>query len=1246
MQLSEIFNLKYYSLFNLINFKIINIKILHFIIVIGNDIKGRHMDSGNFSTEELSIKLKEAEEKIAFLDKELSNKINTENKMIEGFFSFFNSISHCSLLIDTKGVILTANYAMLNLINYPSFDIIGKPISNFIQFKDNSFLLDDFINNAHSRFVEKEAVTFLNSHIDSKITLIKGEWNSQAALIIVCKPANILPDENFLYKDAFYKSPIPKLILSNSDKKILSVNREFFKLSGYSSDELLNKTTTDIHLYSQDSSRQKLIEILDTEGKVSNFSCDIINKDGNPKNVMISAEILKINNENSYIVASYMDFTSIKMAHSALMASEEKYKSVVLNVKEVIFQTDAEGLWTFLNPAWTEITGFTIDESLGTNFLNYVHVEDRQKNTELFLPLIRREKSYCRHVVRYNTKFGDIRWIEVFARLTLDAKDNIIGTSGTLSDITDRLIYEEKLKHEQANMKAILENIPFLAWLKDKEGRFISVNSYFANAAGRDINDIIGKTDFDIWPKELAEKYVADDYEVMDTLKQRFVEEIVHENNNDYWYETVKSPVLNSLGKVIGSTGLARNITERMLIDQKLRSLNSLYALITELSSKLIQVDTDNTDNAINFCIQKLGEYAEVDRTYIFEFDNTNKLMHNTFEWCADGIEPQIEYLQEVPFATAHRWIDKFNDKDYIYIPSVADIPDDYIDEREILQSQSILSLLAIPIFFSNTLLGFIGFDSVKKQRTWDYEYIALLRLVGEIVAGAIGRKRYETELIDARHQAEKANKAKSEFLANMSHEIRTPMNSILGFSEILLNKIEDSKLKQYINTVLTSGRTLLSLINDILDLSKIEAGKLELQNSPLDIRQVFKEIFNIFSIKTEEKSINIILEFDGNLPEYLYIDEVRFRQVLFNVVGNAVKFTEKGHIKIKVTNQYYSNNTDDINCLNKTNLVIKVTDTGIGIPEDFLASIFESFSQVHGQSTRRYGGTGLGLAITKRLVNIMNGEISVESNLGKGSTFIIQLNNIEIANLRSSNEDQYNWSDSSILFENGSILVVDDIEENRVLVKHFLENKNLQVYEAENADSAINILKSEPIHLVLLDLRMPNKSGYEAAKEIKAEPKLKDIPLIAFTASAMQSQIAEYQEYFDGFLRKPINRNELINELVKHIRFTIINDIHLKPSVKASSDTEIQNLKQIKKNLAEHLSDSFLARAKESSSYMIFDSIASLLEELKLLENLYPVDEFIAYIRELEYNINNLEFQEIEKGLLSMNDLINKLKS
>jgi signal transduction histidine kinase/PleD family two-component response regulator len=391
--------------------------------------------------------------------------------------------------------------------------------------------------------------------------------------------------------------------------------------------------------------------------------------------------------------------------------------------------------------------------------------------------------------------------------------------------------------------------------------------------------------------------------------------------------------------------------------------------------------------------------------------------------------------------------------------------------------------------------------------------------------------------------QADAANKAKSEFLANMSHEIRTPMNAVLGYADLLGFLIKDKTQMDYIESIKSSGRSLLILINGILDLSKIEAGRLELQYEYVNSQSYFSEFERIFSLRLSEKNLKFNLEISPDIPAAIYIDDARMRQIMLNLIGNAIKFTDHGNIRLKV----YTENSQAVSSSEEKagdfiNLRIEVSDTGIGIPKEMLEEVFKPFIQGQGQNVKKYGGTGLGLAITKRLLQLMNGTIDLDSHLNKGSTFTIKIPGVSYLRDFDKRADENQIDPAEIVFEEAVILIADDVEHNRSYLRDALKNTSLKIVESENGQEALALAKRLVPDLIITDIRMPILDGFELLNKLKSDKILKRIPVVAYSASVMKDQKDRILESkFAGLLIKPVLVKELFFELMKHLKYKSI---------------------------------------------------------------------------------------------------------
>jgi len=482
--------------------------------------------------------------------------------------------------------------------------------------------------------------------------------------------------------------------------------------------------------------------------------------------------------------------------------------------------------------------------------------------------------------------------------------------------------------------------------------------------------------------------------------------------------------------------------------------------------------------------------------------------------------------------------------------------------------------------------------------------------------------------------KAESANFAKSEFLANISHEIRTPLNAMLGFAELLNENATDPKYKSFIDGIVISGRNLLNLINDILDLSRLEAGKMQLYEEPVNLEATFNEIIQIFKYKAQEKDIQLNLRMSSETDYYYYADEVRLKQILLNLLSNSVKFTVQGEISSSLD---ITVNNDG---MNTACLKIVVEDTGIGILPEEKEKVFDVFRQEHHANySEKYSGTGLGLAITKKLVEMMHGTISIDSVKNEGTIVTVIIPKVQKAQGLPVFKPSDQFFKNSIVFKNATILLVEDIESNRKIVKAFLKPFDFIINEANNGQEALNILKGQTPDLILMDIQMPVMDGLEALKEIKKVESLRNIPIIALTAYPLNHMTDDIISEFDSFMLKPISSTSLIDELKKYLPFDTVS---VKREEKNMNDQAKKS--DIPNEVSSIIENEFIAQWKNVKKLMSKDDIEEFAITIKSFgakNNLPALTEWADLIElyAAEFNIRLL-YETFNQFLIVVNNL------
>lgn len=428
----------------------------------------------------------------------------------------------------------------------------------------------------------------------------------------------------------------------------------------------------------------------------------------------------------------------------------------------------------------------------------------------------------------------------------------------------------------------------------------------------------------------------------------------------------------------------------------------------------------------------------------------------------------------------------------------------------------------------------------------------SILAVITGSVSFVMLQRSYRIALRTAELEAEKeraieADAQKSRFLANMSHEIRTPMNAIIGFADLLNGMVHEERARGYLRAIQSSGRSLLDLINDILDISRIEAGKLSLRPEPANVHEIVEGV--VFAVKkqAEDKGLALEIKIERQVPKILEVDSLRLRQILLNLTSNAVKFTHKGKVKIHVST------LNEAKAGERCDLQVKVSDTGVGIAEEDRERIFSAFEQISAQSRSGAQGTGLGLSITRRLVDLMDGEISLISEPGKGSTFTLILPGIPLSH--ATNDPPSDHSADFNRLRPATILVVDDNSTNRELIAGYLHGTHHEILFAQDGMEALDLARTAKPDVILMDIRMPRMDGKWARQILREDNRTSAIPVIAQTASSMPEESAKLQEMFDGYLRKPFHQRQLFRELEGVLGHATIRYTTPRPQVPQAED-------------------------------------------------------------------------------------------
>lgn len=1058
--------------------------------------------------------------------------------------------------------------------------------------------------------------------------LLLSLYSTRSAAQLIAKRLTAEVEENEQNFRTFFETIDDMLFIANESGLIFYVNNAVISKLGYSDDELKNMHILDLRPEDRRDEAQIFFREM-LEGKRDKCLLPFVSRN----NTFVPVETRVWNGKWNSRDCIFVNSKDLSKEQEALQKFNKFFEN---NPAFMVVSTVPDRKLYEVNDAFLKATGYTKEEVIGKTSQEIQLVTD---------------DNYVNNILKNIRDIGTVKDIELKLRTKtgqfIDGlySGTIIESQGkeyflsVLIDVTAQKQTEIKIKNQTQRLNMLISHLPGGILMETADRQIQHTNQPFCKLFNIPLSpeNLVGAS------CEQAGETVKNKFVDSDHFIER-IHQIIRERKivlNEELQMMDGRTLLRDYVPVVTSTDetehlwFYRDVTERKQVEEILENQSALQKILMRISSEYINIPVEEIETVINKSLEELGHFVEADRAYIFEYDWSNYICNNTHEWCEEGISPQIQELQNVSIDVFPQWREAHQQGLPMNISDVSAMPaQDPL--KEMLEAQEIKSLIAIPMMYNNACIGFVGFDSVRKRHKYSEKEEALLSVFSQMLVNVKKRAELENNLILERRKSDMANNAKSEFLANMSHEIRTPMNAILGFSEALYYKLDSLQHQKMIKSILNSGNLLMSLLNDILDLSKIEAGKLDVVFLPLDVTALLQEINLLFQDKAQKKGIGLNIEFSPDFPESIVLDEIRLKQVLFNLVGNAIKFTHEGTVTIKASFSYSSGNEGDFE--------IVVEDTGIGIHESQYEIIFEAFRQQSGQSNRMYGGTGLGLTISKRLVEKMKGKISVSSIVNQGSVFKIHFSHVEVKNKLGKNGV---WDEiPDIAFADSTVLVVDDFSSNIEMIESLLSSSNIKVLAADNGEMALDILKYTSPDLILLDMRMPGIDGYETAQRIKADPGKKHIPLIAYTASVFSSEKLEKSKNFEGFLYKPVNRNALFKLLLRFLK--PVTEPARKKNYKHEillSDTISPALLSKMPEILKILNDKFEPMWKAIKDSLVLFKIEAFADELRELADYYDFGYLSLYAIRMRDESEMIDLESLGNTLEEFPMIINEIK-